>query len=39
MFSRSGRGARDKEVRPRDVLAAADGVIARGRIDGFYERQ
>ena len=23
---------------PRDVLAAAGGVLARGRLDGFYER-
>jgi Raf kinase inhibitor-like YbhB/YbcL family protein len=27
------------EARPRDVLAAGGGVIARGRIDGFYERK
>lgn len=25
-------------AKPRDVLAAATGVLARGRLDGFYER-
>jgi hypothetical protein len=24
---------------PRDVLAAACGVLARGRLDGFYKRR
>ncbi len=26
-------------ARPRDVLATAGDVLARGRLDGFYERE
>jgi phosphatidylethanolamine-binding protein (PEBP) family uncharacterized protein len=25
-------------AKPREVLAAASGVLARGRLDGFYQR-
>jgi hypothetical protein len=25
-------------AKPREVIAAAGGVLARGRLDGFYER-
>lgn len=31
-------GAAVEAAKPRDVLAAASGVLARGRLDGFYER-
>ncbi|GAB3989300.1 YbhB/YbcL family Raf kinase inhibitor-like protein [Actinoallomurus acanthiterrae] len=31
-------GAALDSAKPRDVLAAAGGVLARGRLDGFYER-
>jgi Raf kinase inhibitor-like YbhB/YbcL family protein len=31
-------GAALDSARPRDVLAAAGDVLARGRLDGFYER-
>lgn len=31
-------GAALDSAKPRDVLAAADHVLARGRLDGFYER-
>jgi Raf kinase inhibitor-like YbhB/YbcL family protein len=31
-------GAALDSAKPRDVLAAAAGVLARGRLDGFYER-
>jgi Raf kinase inhibitor-like YbhB/YbcL family protein len=32
------RGAALDSAKPREVLAAAGAVLARGRIDGFYER-
>jgi len=32
------RGAALDSAKPREVLAAAGGVLARGRVDGFYER-
>jgi phosphatidylethanolamine-binding protein (PEBP) family uncharacterized protein len=35
-------GSRDAALdsaKPRDVLAAAGGVLARGRLDGFYTRE
>jgi Raf kinase inhibitor-like YbhB/YbcL family protein len=31
-------GAAVESAKPRDVLAAAGDVLARGRLDGFYER-
>lgn len=31
-------GAALDSAKPRDILAAADDVLARGRLDGFYER-
>lgn len=31
-------GAALDSAKPRDVLAAAGGVLARGRLDSFYER-
>jgi phosphatidylethanolamine-binding protein (PEBP) family uncharacterized protein len=34
----AARGAALDDAKPRDVLAAAGHVLARGRFDGFYER-
>jgi hypothetical protein len=31
-------GAALDSAKPRDVLATAGDVLARGRLDGFYER-
>ncbi|WP_214411035.1 YbhB/YbcL family Raf kinase inhibitor-like protein [Sphaerisporangium fuscum] len=36
--TRAAGGAALESARPRDVLAAAGDVLARGRLDGWYER-
>ena len=37
--SLAGGGPVPDSAGPRDVVAAASGVLARGRLDGFYERR
>jgi Raf kinase inhibitor-like YbhB/YbcL family protein len=37
-ITRGASGAALDTAKPRDVIAAAGGVLARGRVDGFYER-